>query len=277
MWRRALGDRAPHASWSVSEGGRVLTEHAPARWFASASMIKTFLAAVALDDAEHGRLDLDAPVRVGAAHRAGGDGVLGTFAHPVALPLLELLRMMLAVSDNTATNVVLATVGGAEPVNTRLAAWGYESRICGPVGGGGPRWSGAGALAGRTGGLPTPVGLGVTSVAEHQRLLAAQPRDGTLLALLGEQQDRAGLARYVGAEVAFAHKTGSIGGVRHDAGLLRAGGRELLVGCFTDGGPAPEWPDHPAQLGMGLALAWTAQRLGIDVAPPPGVPQWSAA
>lgn len=272
-WQHAFAGRAPHVSWSVSEGDRVLTARAPERWFASASMIKTFLAAVAV---EAGEPSLDAPVTVRAEHRAFGDGVLGTFVLPVTLPLLELLRLMLAISDNTATNALLAALGGPEPVNARLAAWGYESRICGPIGaagviGGGERWSGADALTGRTGELPTAIGLGMTSVAEHGRLVAGLPADGVVLALLGEQQDRAGLARYVGVDVAFAHKTGSIAGVRHDAGLLRAGGRELLVGCFTDGGPEPEWVEHPAQVGMGLALAWTAELLGIDVEPPPGV------
>ena len=47
--------------------------------------------------------------------------MLGTFDADVELPLLELLRLMIAISDNTATNVVLDALGGAEPVNHRLA------------------------------------------------------------------------------------------------------------------------------------------------------------
>ncbi len=262
-WRRALGERAPYASWSLTENGGVLCEHEPERWFSSASMIKTFLAALALDE------DGLAPgthLRVREAHRTGGDGVLGTFEAEVELPLQELLRLMLAISDNTATNVVLEALGGAAAVNERLAAWGYGSRICGPVGGRGARWDGAEALHTD---LPTPIGLGMTSVAEHQRLLGEHP---AVLPLLGEQQDREMLARYVGRDVAFAHKTGAIDGLRHDAGLLRASGRELLVACFTDGGAHEEWADHPAAVGMGLAMAWTAELLGLDVQPPPGVP-----
>jgi beta-lactamase class A len=277
-WRRALAPRVPLASWSVVEDGRVLTEHEPERWFSSASMIKTFIAAVALDAVAQGELTLESSLPVRAEHRTGGDGVLGTFTGEVELPLLEVLRLMLAISDNTATNVVLAALGGTEPLNARLAAWGYGSRMCRRVGGG-PLWSGAEALREAHTDMPSPIGLGITSVAEHQRLVAELRPGGRLahagadaVALLCEQQDRRALARYVGEDVAFAHKTGTDDGARHDAGLLRASGREILVGCFTDGGPHEEWVDHPAVVGMGLALAWTAELLGLDVQPPPGVP-----
>jgi beta-lactamase class A len=255
VWRSALAP-VPQASWLVSEGGRVLAAHEPGRWFSSASMIKTFVAAVACD-----ALEPSLPLRVEAAHRTGGDGVLGTFEAEVELPARELVRLMLAISDNTATNVVLDALGGPAPVNARLEAWGYGSRIRGRVGGGGERWEGE---------LPIPVGLGMTSLAEHQRLLAARP---DVVALLQEQQDRTMLARYVGVDVPFAHKTGAIDGVRHDAGVLRASGRELWVGCFTDGGAHEEWADHPALIAMGRALAGTAERLGIDIQPPP----WNAS
>jgi beta-lactamase class A len=278
-WRRALAPRVPLASWSVIEDGRVLTEQEPERWFSSASMIKTFVAAVALDAVAAGELTLESALPVRDEHRTGGDGVLGTFTTEVELPLIEVLRLMLVISDNTATNVVLAALGGTEPFNARLAEWGYESRMCRRVGGGGPLWSGAEALRAAHADMPSPIGLGMTSVAEHQRLVDDLRPDGRLahlgadaLALLAEQQDHRALARYVGEDVAFAHKTGTDDGARHDAGLLRASGREILVACFTDGGPEEEWVDHPAVVGMGLALAWTAELLGLDVQPPPGVP-----
>jgi hypothetical protein len=39
---------------------------------------------------------------------------------------------------------------------------------------------------------------------------------------------------------------------------------------FTDGGPHQEWVDHPALVGMGLAMAWCVRELGVDVELAPG-------
>lgn len=265
VWHTAVGTRVPTASWSLREGDAVLTAHDPERRFSSASMIKTFLLAVALEQVQRGRLALDAPVVVAPERRTDGDGVLCCFQLPIALPLRELLVLMIALSDNTATNAVIDAVGGLEVANDQIAGAGYEhTRLRRYVGGAGPSWSGA--REGET------YGLGVTSAVEHERAIAQLDAHPVARQLLEAQRDRRALARYVGEHVAFAHKTGSVDGVRHDGGLLRAGGRELLVGCFSDGGPVPEWVDHPACVGMGLALAWTTELLGIDVAPPAGTP-----
>lgn len=279
-WHAALDERVPRASWAVLEGERVLCAHEPDRWYSSASMIKTFVAAVALDEVEQGRLSLGSPTPVTEEQRTDGSGVLNTWLLPIDLPLLEIVRLTIALSDNTATNALLAALGGPEVLNERLESWGYGSRMNRAVGGAGPMWSGAEALkASAPEDLLSPIGLGMTSVWEHHRLLSELaagtrlPVQGTtLLALLAQQQTRAHLARYVGESILFAHKCGEVDGVRHDAGLLRASNRTLLVGCFTDGGPEPEWVDHPASIAMGLAMAWTAEILDLDIAPPPGVP-----
>lgn len=277
IWQAALATRVPRASWSVREGTTVLAARAPERWFSSASMIKTFVLAVALEAAETGELELDAPVTVRCEHMAGGDGVLRLFATPPRLPLRELLRLMVVLSDNTATNAVLEALGGLEPLNERLAAQAYGSRMRGWAGNAGPRWSGAASCLPDD--LLSPAGLGVTSLVEHARLMAEVHAGERLpvlgrfaLDLLAQQADRRALARFLPEGASFAHKTGTIDRVRHDAGVLEAGGRTIWVGAFTDGGPEEEWVDHPACVGMGLAMTWTAQALGLALAIPPGTP-----
>jgi hypothetical protein len=136
--------------------------------------------------------------------------------------------------------------------------------------------AGRGELAGD---FLTAPGVSVTSAHEHDRLVAGL-RSGRLLGslapmaldLLARQQDRRALARYVGEGVRFAHKTGTAGGVRHDGGLLQVDGREIAVSVFTDGGPREEWVDHPALIGMALAMARAGELLGLDLASPPEVP-----
>ena len=224
----------PGASWLVTRGDAVLAAREPERMFRSASMIKTFLLAMALD-----RGTLDEEVEV--AERAEGDGVLKLLDLPVRRPLKELLSLMIAISDNTATRAVLRAVGGAGEVNAWLEGHAFESR-----------WHGA-----------PPWGLGATSAAEHERVVREMPPLG--VGMLLEQQDRRALARTLDEQERFAHKTGTIDHARHDGGvLLRDGEPPLYVHAFTDGGPTREWVDHPACVGMGIAmertLEWLASR-----------------
>lgn len=268
VFETALLDRVPRASWLVREGEAVLASRDEARWYSGASMIKTFLLAAALADVESGRLGLEEPIDVLAEHRAGGDGVLRHFHLPTGLPLGDALHLMIALSDNTATNAVLAAVG-LERLNRRLAEWGFGSRMRGFVEDRPQR----GELAGD---FLTAPGLSVTSALEHDRLIAGL-RAGTFLGRLGplaldllaRQQDRRALARWLGEEVRFAHKTGTAGGVRHDGGLLEVDGREIAVSVFTDGGPPQEWVDHPALVGMALAMARAGEVLGLRLGAPP--------
>ena len=234
----------PYASWLVTRGDEVLAEREPERMFSSASMVKTFVLAAVLE--EGGPLDAEVEVR----EPVDGDGVLKLLDLPVRRPMKELLALMIAISDNTATRAVVGAFGGAAQVNAWLEAEGFASRV----------------LAGEAPGLPTPPGLGTTSAAEHERVvrrILGRHRAG--VAMLLEQQDRRALARLLDEEERFAHKTGTIEGVRHDGGvLLRDGEEPLYVGAFTDGGSHKEWVDHPACVGMGIAmketLEWLASR-----------------
>jgi beta-lactamase class A len=78
------------------------------------------------------------------------------------------------------------------------------------------------------------------------------------------QQDRRSLARWLELSASFAHKTGTIDGVRHDAGVLICDQTELWVACFTDGGPADEYVDHPSCLAMASAMRDTLRALGLS-------------
>jgi hypothetical protein len=58
--------------------------------------------------------------------------------------------------------------------------------------------------------------------------------------------------------------SGSVGGVRHDGGVLLPGtGDAVEVHCFTDGPERDELLDDVAAVGMGRALARTLPLLGL--------------
>lgn len=238
----------------------MLAAREPARRFASASTIKTFLLAGALETERPERIVIDPSLR------AEGDGVLRHFPLPVELEWEAVLALMTVLSDNTATNAVIAGLGGVDACNARLAAWGLAAtRLRGFVDARGePARDRDGVRVAE--GSPTPAGLGVTTPAEHEWVLRRLVAVGGLgLELLLAQQDRRSLARRLAVGVSFAHKTGTVGRVRHDGGVLFAGGRTVFVQAFTDGGPEAEWVDHPACVGMGEAMVATVAALGLDV------------
>jgi beta-lactamase class A len=72
--------------------------------------------------ADEGRLELSDRLRLDRRHAVGGTGVLIHLGTP-ELSLEDHARLMVAVSDNTATNVLIDAVG-MERVNARLEQTG---------------------------------------------------------------------------------------------------------------------------------------------------------
>ena len=54
-------------------------------------------------------------------------GVIRTFDEGAVLTIKDLLTLMIIVSDNTATDVMFAKVGGTEPVNQLIKTYGLNT------------------------------------------------------------------------------------------------------------------------------------------------------
>jgi beta-lactamase class A len=102
--------------------------------FPQASAIKLAILLELMRRADSGLVALGDRVDVAAAQRVGGDGVLQWFADGgSALSLHDLAILMVALSDNTATNVLIERVGMAN-VNRTLAGLGLgEIRLRRPM------------------------------------------------------------------------------------------------------------------------------------------------
>lgn len=260
-WRHAMA-AVPVASWQVRLNDEVLTEREPHRLFSGASMIKTPLAALFVEDLAAGCRAWDDKVAVTEEMRAPGDGLLRNLDLPRAVTLDKVLMLMIAVSDNTATNALIAAAGGLEAVNERMERAGWSSRVRRWIGGQHVVDDGEDVAGDR--GLPSAAGLSWMSIADHQdalaRIVALDER--TTRAFL-VQQDRRALARWVTDSAGLAHKTGTVDRVRHDAGVLLGEHGELWVACFTDGGPQDEFVDHPSCVAMGVAMRETVRALDL--------------
>ena len=89
------------------------------------STIKIPILVLAFRDAEAGRIDLEHRHELRAGDFRRGSGVLQRFAPGLAPTYRDLLTQMIATSDNTATDLMLAAVGGTSRLNSCMAELGF--------------------------------------------------------------------------------------------------------------------------------------------------------
>lgn len=95
--------------------------------FPTASTIKLAILYELFRQADEGRLTLDEPRLLDRRHVVGGSGVLRELSAP-SMPLRDYATLMTALSDNTATNLLIESVG-MRNVTARMAALGLKTTM----------------------------------------------------------------------------------------------------------------------------------------------------
>lgn len=97
--------------------------------FNSASVIKLSVLALAFQMADRGELSLAERITINAADFRGGSGIF-RYNDPGLQPTLrDVLLQMVITSDNTATDIAIAKVGGVARVNAWLRQAGYADAL----------------------------------------------------------------------------------------------------------------------------------------------------
>ena len=97
--------------------------------FNSASVIKIPVLVLAMQMADKGQLSLVERVTITAADVRGGTGVFRLFEPGLQPTLRDVLMQMIVTSDNTATDLAIAKVGGVDRVNGWLLANGFGGAL----------------------------------------------------------------------------------------------------------------------------------------------------
>lgn len=228
--------------------GRTVLYHAD-RMVMTASVIKfPILIHVALAVRE-GELRWKETLTLTEEERAAGSGVLTVLSEGLSLSLRDVCTLMMVVSDNTATNMVIERVG-VDAVNRRLRSLGLARTTLNRK-----------AYSADTPALLcTKYGLGVTTPNEMLRLLTSLARGELASAavctdlhfFLEKQQYRDGIPRFLPADWKYAGKTGSVNAVRNDVGIVTApDGRRFALALFCQKLPAVLWtPENPGLLAL---------------------------
>jgi len=185
------------------------------------------------------------------AARYGGSGVLPELGDGLRLTLRDCVNLMMVVSDNTATNMVLDYLT-TDSVNARMSSLGFKAtRIMRRIGGGGESREGKDPDNKR-------FGLGATTPHEMAQILERLDRgeivntaaSKEMIELMKREQVRYAIAR-TAWDVPMASKYGALDRLRSCVALVYAKRGKIAIAITVDDMPEVNWSvDNPGYLLM---------------------------
>ncbi len=179
--------------------------------FAAASMIKFPILVAFFQDVEAGLIRLDEMLTMTSEDIAKGNSSGNMQYKPpgTKFTALETVTKMITISDNTATNMLISRLGGATALNQRFQSWGLRAtEIRNRL----PDLSGTNTT--------TPLDLAtLMALVDHGNLVSTTSRE-QLLDIMKRTTIRTLLPSGLGPGATIAHKTGDIGTLVGDVGLV---------------------------------------------------------
>ena len=194
--------------------------------FPAASMIKVPIMYEVMRQVAVGMITLDMPLVVTESARAGGAGILKELRPNITMSVRELVTLMIVLSDNTATNMLIELVG-MEAVNQTIANLGMKSTVL--------RRRMMDFEAAWDGKENETTAADLALLFERIYSGAGLPQEygALMLDILTRQQVRDKLPFYLPEETVIANKTGTLPGVEHDAGILFLPGGPYIISILT--------------------------------------------
>jgi beta-lactamase class A len=216
----------------------------------TASLIKVAVLAELYQRMKEGKIKLSDPVTLKKEDKVPGAGVLtDCFTDGVSFPIHDAARLMITLSDNTATNLLIDKLGVKE-INERMTGWGYQqTRLNAKV------------YRGSTTSIDPEqtkkFGLGSTTALDmvnffadlHAGKLVSPEASKEMLALLKLCHDDSMYRRFLPYDKVAAHKTGATNAVRTSAGILNTESGPVAICVLTAENKDQSWnPDNAGQV-----------------------------
>lgn len=193
--------------------------------FPAASVIKIPILVEFLRQAEKGRFLLDQKIKLKKEIKAGGAGVLKELHDGLELTYLDLAKLMIVISDNTATNILI-DVAGMDRVNKLMRRLGLKKTVLGRK-----MMVDPDALHTRNYISPDETAFFLEKLFAGD--LLSKEYTGVAMDILLRQQFREKIPRFLPDDAGVAGKVGEISGVRHDAGIIFHPGGAYILCVFT--------------------------------------------
>jgi beta-lactamase class A len=207
----------------------------------TASLIKFPVMIEVYQQAHDGQLKLTDPVTLTNTDKVPGSGILTThFSEGATFPLVDAVRLMIAFSDNTATNLVLDKIG-LSATAARMESFGCpNTKLHSKV------------FKRETSVFPErseKFGLGSTTASEMIRLLellhdgklVSEDASKAMLDHLKKCEDKDKFSRFLPAGTVIAHKTGSVSDARTDAGIIFSASGPITLCVLTARNEDKSW------------------------------------
>ena len=182
------------------------------------------------------------------AARYAGSGVLPELADGLRLTLRDAVNLMMVISDNTATNLVLEQLS-TDAVNARMESFGFKQiRILRRVGGGGDSEAGKVADNKRFGlGMATPREMVVLMEKLERGEIVSPAASKEMIELMKREQNHFAIGRTL--DVPMATKYGALDRLRSAIGIIYSKKGRIAMAISCDDMPEVNWTvDNPAYL-----------------------------
>jgi beta-lactamase class A len=214
-----------------------------------------------------GSVKWDEQMRVTPDSKVSGSGVLASLEDGTEVSIRNLAILMIVLSDNTATNLILDRIGG-DTVNDYIDAIGLRAtRVNRKIRGDGPAlkeasgWTRAGTVEENR-----KYGIGVSTPREMVQLLGmlnegrivSAEASKDVIEIMKKQQDKDGIGRH--ADVDVASKSGALDALRSDVGLVFTTPGPLAIAITVDGMPEVNY----AADNVGKKLIWDISNVLIE-------------
>jgi beta-lactamase class A len=202
------------------------------------------------------------------AARYPGSGVLQELADGLRLSLRDCVNLMMTVSDNTATNMVLDVLT-TDAVNERMNSLGFKNtRILRRIGGGGESKEGKDPANQRFGiGVATPHEMvRILDKLDHGDIVNASASE-EMLSLMKREQARFAIGRNT-ADVPMASKYGALDHLRSCIAILYSKHGKIAMAITVDDMPEVNWSvDNPGYLLIARLSTVLAEGLSSAITP----------
>jgi beta-lactamase class A len=196
--------------------------------FSAASTIKVAILAAVARAVDAGHLSFETKVPVRAVDVVPGSGVVGHMESDLALTIADHAYLMISISDNTTSNILIDQVG-IEAVQGICREFATEGTMLGR------KFFGRAAKGKEIENTVTSRGLATLLKNIVTGQVASEGMTGWMKDLLGKQQHRARLARSLGwdTEPWYGGKTGTITGVTNDCAIFCGPGGTVVTAIVS--------------------------------------------